>query len=163
MLRRGILLCAGLLLLPNLPVNYLEIREGELLRFAAPLSAGTPFYTSIIHSVQLTPVVDDYRVVAGKLWTWEERVQSHNAGLPFDAPAHGSFVVDPPWMIVRGGRYVHEALAYRVGTEALGRNVWHLPPFPQIDAYAVLPSRRVVFSAGVRRLSDAPVVGFEAD
>lgn len=147
-------------LIPNLPVNYLRIHDGGATLYAAPVRSGAPFVTEYEHSVQLTPVIDEYRIVQGRIWSWEERVQSHNAGLPFDAPTRGRFVMSPPWMIVRGGEIGMERIAYRVGTAELGKNKWRLSPFDEIVAYEVLPSRRVFIEASGARLGDAACVGF---
>ena len=156
-----ILVCCGFLY-PRLPVNYLEIAGKGGVLFAAPLSSGSPFITEYIHSVQLTPVVDEYRIVQGKIWIWEERVQSHNAGLPFAPPDNGRFIVDAPWMIVQGGRRFERRMVYRVGTEELGRNIWRLPPFEDIEAYEKFPSKRVFFETSIKKLSEAPLIGWQS-
>jgi hypothetical protein len=148
-------------LVPNVPVNCLEIVGRDGVLFSAPLPNGAAFVTSYIHSVQLTPVIDEYRILQGRIWTWEERVQSHNAGLPFAAPKHGRFIMAPPWMVVQGGRRAEQTIAYRVGTEKLGRNTWALPPFTETAAYARFPSERVFFRASIKRLSEVPVKGWE--
>lgn len=147
-------------LLPNLPVNCLSIGDGRTTLFSAPVSLGAPFVTEYVHSVQLTPVIDEYRILQGRLWSWEERVQSHNAGLPYDAPPRGRFILAPPWMIVRGGGIGTERIVYRIGTAELGRNLWRLPPYEDIEAYAILPSARVFIETSVERLKDAMVRGF---
>jgi len=66
-------------------------RNGDII-FESPTALGHEFTTRYIHSVELTPVEDEYRILGGKLWTWEERVRSTNAGLPFDRPEHGRFI-----------------------------------------------------------------------
>ena len=88
----------------------------------APL--GQEVWTQYIHSVERTPVLDCYRVVNGRIWSWREYVRSHNAGLPFQKPVFGRFVMDAPWMIVEGGRHAWERLALRVGNAELGRNAF---------------------------------------
>lgn len=148
-------------LLPAWPVNYFEIAtadEEERVVLAGPTANGGSFVTSYIHSVQLSPVIDDYRIVGGTIWSWEERVQSHNAGLPFDAPEHGRFLSDPPWMIVQGGRHTFETIVLRIGDEHFGQNTWHLPPWEEIKIFAKYPGKRMAMRASVRALKDAPVV-----
>jgi hypothetical protein len=157
-----IIVCSAVVIC-HLPIGYLEILDrGEAL-LASPVGMGSPFVTFYVHSLQLTPVIDEYRIIGGEIWTWEERVQSHNAGLPFAAPEHGSFVMAPPWMIVRGGRMAMNRIAYRVGTEELGKNRWALPPFGEIQAYEAYRSKRLTFLASVRKLASAPVIGWKAE
>lgn len=149
-------------LVPNIPVDYIGITDAsssETVVAASPMIGGNAFTTEYIHSVQLTPVIDEYRILQGRIWGWEERVQSHNAGLPFDAPKRGRFVMDPPWMIVRGDGINTDRIAYRVGTADLGNNKWFLPPFEEIKAYERFPSKRVFITSGIRRLASAPVIG----
>jgi hypothetical protein len=155
----AVLVC-GAAILPELPVNYLTISGEQGVVLASPLSGGRPFITAYIHSVQLTPVIDEYRIVQGKIWGWEERVKSHNAGLPFSAPEHGRFIMAPPWMIVQGGRRAEERIAYRVGNAELGRNTWLLPPFGELPAYTLFASNRVYIEASVKKFSDAPLMGW---
>lgn len=150
-------ICAAFLL-PAWPVNYLEIttadEAGEVV-LAAAVVGGDSFVTTYIHSVQLSPVVDDYRVVGGKLWSWEERVLSHNAGLPFAAPEHGRFIFDPPWMIVQGGRHTFETILHRVGNERFGKNTWRLAPWSEIRIFELRPGKKMAIRASVRALKDA--------
>ena len=101
--------------------------QGEALpppvfRELAPL--GQEVWTQYLHSVQLTPVLDCYRIVNGHIWSWREYVQSHSAGLPFQKPPFGRFIMDAPWMIVEGGRQAWKRLALRVGNAELGRNAF---------------------------------------
>lgn len=84
---------------------------------------GLDIENTIVHSVQLTPVVDVYRAQEGKIWAWREKIQSHNAGLPSLKPKRGRFSYDAPWMIVEGGGASWQRIHYRVGTETLGKNV----------------------------------------
>lgn len=148
-------------LLPEWPVNYFEITTAdEVARviLAAPVDNGDSFVTTYIHSVQLSPVIDDYRIVGGTVWSWEERVQSHNAGLPFDAPEHGRFLSDPPWMIVQGGRRTFETIVLRIGDETFGQNTWRLPPRDEIKIFAKHPGKRMAMRASARPLKNAPAV-----
>ena len=140
----------------------MSLYNTDKLIAASPIPNAASFGSSYIHSVQLTPVVDDYRISGGRIRSWEERVMSHNAGLPFDAPRHGRFIVDSPWLIVRGGRMDLGVIAYRVGNEEFGKNRWRLPPFREIEAYKKYPSQRVFISAEIRKLKDAEVVGLAA-
>lgn len=91
-----------------------------LARYPAP--PGFEYRTRILHSVQLTPVEDRYRVVQGRIYGWQERTMSHNAGLPSLRPVRGRFYLESPWMIYEGTGDSFEQLFYRVGTEYLGRN-----------------------------------------
>ena len=159
-IRTMILMSCCLVLIPNMPVNCLELSSGGEVLFAAPLSMGSSFTTVYIHSVQLTPVVDEYKIVQGKIWGWEERIKSHNAGLPFSAPPNGRFLVEPSWMIVQGGRLVKERIIYRVGDEKLGQNTWSLPPFETVKIYEAIPWKRVFIDASVKKLSEAPLIGW---
>jgi hypothetical protein len=147
------------LALLELPVNHLSI-TGDGVLLEAPLGAGAPFVTSYIHSVERTPVIDEYRIVLGRIWSWEELVKSHNAGLPFGAQEHGSFIVGENWMIVRGSRASEETIAYRVGNAELGRNRWRLPPFFIVDAWEKFPSRRVYITASIKKFRDARLTGW---
>ena len=57
--------------------------------FVLPAANGYRFTTGYTHSVELTPVEDEYAVAGGALWNWQERVKSSNAGMPSIAPEHG--------------------------------------------------------------------------
>lgn len=148
-------------LVPCMPVNYIQIDDSENIIAASPVLGGSAFTTEYIHSVQLTPVIDEYRILQGKIWGWEERVQSHNAGLPYDAPQRGRFIVDSPWMIIRGGGVNTDRIAYRIGTSALGKNKWRLAPFDEIKAYEEFPSKRVFITSDIRMLRLAQIIGFQ--
>jgi hypothetical protein len=97
--------------------------------------------TGYIHSVQLTPVEDDYRVLDNMVWLWEERVISHNAGLPTEAPRNGSFFSDRNWMYVRGGRYHWDKVHFRVGDKELGRNWMEITSFSRSCLYELYPGQ----------------------
>jgi hypothetical protein len=160
-LRAAFVFLCGTLLLAELPVNYLSI-TGDGMSLASPVPSGASFTTTYVHSVEKTPVIDMYRIAGGKIWVWEEKVRSHNAGLPFDAPKHGSFIMDSGWMIIRGGRRSMESIAYRVGNAEIGRNTWNLPPY-FVSAYERYPSRRVFMKASVRKFKDAPLIGWQKE
>jgi hypothetical protein len=151
------LLC-GALFLAEMPVNCLYI-TGDGVELTSPLPNGAPFTTTYVHSVERTPVIDEYRIIGGNIWVWEERVKSHNAGLPFSAPEHGSFILNYGWMIVRGGRRSMEKIVYRVGDAEIGENTWRLPPF-HANAFEEYPSRRVFIESSVRKFREAPVKGW---
>jgi hypothetical protein len=153
------LLCAlALLALLLHPVDALLIRfapsavtsetsghDAPLFAASAPL--GQEFATEYIHSVQLTPVQDTYRIVNGRIWSWRERVQSHNAGLPFARPPFGRFRMNPPWMVIEGGRQSWEEIFLRVGNTALGRNVFSYGvEAPRTALYERFPGKRLQLS-----------------
>jgi hypothetical protein len=159
------LLCAlALLTLLLHPVDALLIRfapsavtseasghDAPLFAASAPL--GQEFSTEYIHSVQLTPVQDTYRIVNGRIWSWQERVQSHNAGLPFARPPFGRFRMDSPWMIIEGGRQSWESLFLRVGNTALGRNLFSYGAEEARTAlYESFPGKRLQLSIERRSL-----------
>ncbi|GHV29934.1 hypothetical protein FACS1894167_09950 [Synergistales bacterium] len=136
--------------------------DGRVI-LSAPMRMGELFTAEYIHSVQLTPVVDEYAVLQGRIWGWRELTMSHNAGLPFAEPEHGRFVSDAPWMIIQGGRRAEERIAYRVGTSKFGRNVWLLPPFGEIWIHEKIPSRRVFIEASVKRSGSAAAINQTAE
>lgn len=92
--------------------------------FAAVSPLGQEFHTGYMHSVQRTPVLDTYRIGGGRIWSWREYVQSHNAGLPFQAPPFGRFHMRHPWMVIEGGRQAWPRIVLRAGNAELGRNVF---------------------------------------
>lgn len=134
------------------PVYQFNVQSGDKVLFSYPVSSGQILHTGYIHSVQLTPVEDDYRILNSRLWLWEERVVSHNAGLPFDAPSNGSFFSDDRWMYIRGGRYNWHKVNLRVGDADLGRNWMKLDPFCTTNLYEFLPGRLLQLSVGERPL-----------
>ena len=134
------------------PVDILEIRlaappssEEQTLVFSAPAPLGFACQTRMLHSVQLTPVIDVYRVQEGRIWAWQERIMSHNAGLPSLAPRRGRFISDPPWMIMEGGGVSWREIYYRVGTEHSGRNELCAPPGAWADLWRLFPGQRLIF------------------
>ena len=110
-------------------MDTLEISEQNNGRslYAAAMPLGSRFGTRIIHSVQLTPVIDIYRVQQGEIWGWREAIRSHNAGLPSQTPEKGRFYHSGDWMILEGAGYSWPRIFYRVGSEALGRNQIIIP------------------------------------
>lgn len=134
------------------PMDFLEIthtapepngESGVFLR--APALLGRDVCSRIVHSVQLTPVIDIYRVQEGRIWFWREKIMSHGAGLPSEKPARGRFIHDPPWMIVEGGGMSQNTLIYRVGTEHLGKNELRVFALPSRELWREIPGKRLVF------------------
>ena len=127
------------------PVQNLAILQEKEGLFSQPVRIGEKIYTGYIHSVQLTPVEDEYKVVDNLLWLWEERVVSHNAGLPTQAPRNGTFSQDDRWMYLRGGRYNWPSIHLRVGDNLLGRNWLTLGKTDQNLLYEMFPGKRLTF------------------
>lgn len=109
-----------------------------------PLYPGESFEMEYIHSVQLCPVVDRYYADARRLWLWEERTQSTNAGLPTEAPPRGRFVHEPPWYRYIGGGRSFESIVLRVGDARFGRNTLTLPSGEVLPLFELYPGRRLV-------------------
>lgn len=116
----------------------------KLLSF--PLYLGDTFRTEYIHSVQLCPVVDIYQADKRRIWLWEERTQSTNAGLPTEAPPRGRFVHFPPWYRYIGGGRAFGSFHLRVGDEHVGRNILTLPSGRVLPLFGLHPGRRLTFS-----------------
>jgi hypothetical protein len=146
---------------PYMPVNHFTATGREKLLFSCAMPNGYPFVTTYIHSLQLTPVKDDYRFSGGKIWQWEEWTQSHNAGLPSVTPPHAMLILSPPWMINRGGRAAFGVIYYRAGTERFGRNVWSLAPWDDINIYEKYPSYRIALETKIKPFKDAALRGFD--
>ncbi|HRS48346.1 MAG: DUF1850 domain-containing protein [Thermovirgaceae bacterium] len=151
------MLLSAALFMACAPVWNLEISSGEGVLLSSPMPVGFPFTTRYIHSVEKTPVEDDYRVVGGMIWAWEERVVSHNAGLPVVTPRNGRLVSDGEWFRFRGGRNRWGRFYYRVGDERLGRNILLLPGRSPVshELFRFFPSQRMEFSIGTRPLWEA--------
>ena len=130
-----------------LPVLVLRDSSGKTLhRFY--LSPGDSFTLRFIHSVEKTPVEDEYRGVNGRIRLWEERTVSHNAGLPTEAPRNGRFIMGQSWMHVRGGGYSFPLVRYRVGNGSLGRNLLLLPGGGIMNLFEKYPLSVIEFSIG---------------
>lgn len=132
------------------PVDVLEISGQrnatvDLIRLPVPLDQS--FVATYIHSVQKTPVEDEYLIRGHRLWQWEERFVSHNAGLPVDVPRNGAYLERRDWMVIRGGRTFFDPLFYRVGSEFLGRNRLTVPGYGEWALYLLWPGERLVFQA----------------
>ena len=136
-------------------VFQLEGPEGKLI-FQSPVSLGHRFTTRYIHSVELTPVEDEYKVAGGLLWTWEERVRSTNAGLPFDRPRYGRFIDTGEWMIFQGGRMAWKEYYYRIGNNKIGRNQVMLEPFGRRNFFELFAGERLVV-----RIRKMPLISAE--
>jgi hypothetical protein len=144
-----------------MPVNYFTITGRGRLLFSTPAPNGYSFATTYIHSLELTPVKDDYRFIGGKIWIWEEWTRSYNAGLPSVITPHSRFLMSPPWMITRGGRKSSNLIYYRVGTEKFGRNLWRLEPWEEINIFEKYPSYRMAFEATITPLGQTTLTGFD--
>ena len=121
-------------------------KEEPLPLFSAAAPLGRGYETRIIHSVQLTPVVDRYRILEGRIWGWQELVLSHNAGLPFARPERGRFGYLGPWMLVEGGGASWSELRYRVGTEHLGKNAFYYPSVGVAQLWRDAPGQALTFT-----------------
>ncbi|HCR38629.1 MAG TPA: hypothetical protein DIV80_04035 [Synergistaceae bacterium] len=152
-----------LLFLIFTPVWVLTVSDGGRKILSRPSLLGYPFITRYIHSVEKTPVEDEYRVVGGRIWGWEERVVSQNAGLPIVVPRNGRLIVDGEWFRFRGGRSSWDRFYYRVGDERLGRNTLILPlEIPAIlELFRLFPSRRLEISVRAEPLGWVHSQGWE--
>ena len=121
-------------------------REGKVL-FSAPSPFGGHFITTYVHSVELTLVEDEYILLDGKIWVWQERVKSSNAGIPCLPPEHGRFIQTKEWLIFQGGRKSWEKYYLRVGNEKFGRNELILSPYGRADLFKTFPGIRLTVSA----------------
>lgn len=130
-----------------LPALILRNSTGKILH-RLYLSPGDSFTLRYIHSVEKTPVEDEYRGVNGRIRLWEERTVSHNAGLPTEAPRNGRFIMGKKWMHVRGGGYSFPLIRYRVGNETMGRNILILSGSKKIDLFKKYPLSVIEFSIG---------------
>ena len=130
-----------------LPALILRDSSGSIL-YKFYISPGDSFTLRFIHSVENTPVEDEYRGVNGRIRLWEERTVSHNAGLPSEAPRNGRFIMGPDWMHVRGGGQSLALMRYRVGNKDLGRNILILSERNKISLFEKHPLSVIEFSIG---------------
>lgn len=130
--------------------------KGELI-FSAPAANGNKFTTRYIHSVELTPVEDEYRIINGSIWLWEERVRSSNAGLPSIRPARGRFIHSSEWFIYQGGRYSMSSYYYRVGDEHFGLNQVTFEPFGCNDFYRTFKGERLLVTVKPSNMLNARI------
>lgn len=126
-----------------------------------PAPVGAVFIAKYIHSVEKTPVEDEYRVTGGRIWVWEERVVSQNAGLPFIKPRNGRLIADGEWFRFRGGRSSMQTIFYRVGDNRTGRNVLvFFSPHPwEYEAFRLFPGKRLRLSVKITPLACAIIRG----
>ena len=157
------MILSALLFLYFVPVWVLTLSDGEISLLSRPSILGYPFITRYVHSVERTPVEDEYRVVGGRIWGGAERVDSQHAGLPIVVPRNGCLVVEGEWWWVWGGRSSWERFYYRVGDESLGRNTLILPlEFPPvIELFRLYPSRRLEISVRAEPLGGVDLRGWE--
>ena len=99
----------------------------------------------------MTPVEDEYHILDGRLWAWEERVRSTNAGLPFERPQRGKFIDNGKWMIFQGGRMSWKEYYYRIGDNKLGLNQVVFAPFGMRNFYEIFTGELLVV-----RISKSP-------
>ena len=130
-------------------VDFFQIydKKGSLI-FSSPAAVGHKFYTRYIHSVELTPVEDDYIVVDGKLWSWEERVRSSKAGMPSMLPTQGRFFEDDQWMTYQGGRISWNRYYYRIGDKRFGLNQASFEPFGRRNIFSIYPGQCLTVKIG---------------
>lgn len=133
---------------------YALSEDGELV-FATPAANGNRFTTRYIHSVEGTPVEDEYRITDGMIWMWEERVRSTNAGLPFAKPAKGRFITTDEWLIYQGGRNSVTDYYYRIGDQHFGLNQVNFDPYGLCDLYKIYKGERLRISVRVKNLAFA--------
>jgi hypothetical protein len=124
------------------PVRVFRL-ESSRARAGFPVPLGQILRSRFIHSVQLSPVEDDYIVTARGLWTLEERTRTFSAGLPTEAPRNGAFLVTREGYTVLDRRRV-DPLFYRVGNGRLGRNTltW-MPPGGAVPVFLLVPGARL--------------------
>jgi hypothetical protein len=136
----GVFLAAAVLLSLSGLVSVVEfVNEAGEVVLSFPVYPGNSFSTEYIHSVQLCPVIDEYYVAGGKIWLWEERTQSTNAGLPTEAPRLGRFIHSAPWYRYIGGRRAFDSIRLRVGDAQMGRNALVLPSGGRVELYKRFP------------------------
>lgn len=134
-------LSAFFLLCAPVPVLQIAPPGGNFLRQVAPV--GQSFVLRYIHSVERTPVEDEYTVSNGTFWQWEERVRSHNAGLPLEPSETGKFFSGKDWFRFRGGRQSFEVLFLRVGDAERGKNELDVFGVGKWELYKRYPGERL--------------------
>jgi hypothetical protein len=116
------------------------LRTQDQKIWSAPVPSGTRIVTGFVHSVEKTPVEDVYIVSGGRIWLWEERFRSHNAGLPTEPPKHGRFLLHKDWMIVQGSSYEWETLRVRIGDSQIGKNWFSSTMTGKLDLFQTIPN-----------------------
>ncbi len=126
-------------------VDFFQVLDnGNRMLFSSPSAVGHKFTTRYIHSVELTPVEDEYYIVGGRLWAWEERVRSSKAGMPSVRPENGRYIETEKWMIFQGGRISWNEYYYRIGNDKLGLNQAMFEPYGLRNFYKIFPGKRLV-------------------
>jgi hypothetical protein len=125
------------------PVPFFVVTNVDTVLLAYPILPEQHIITRYVHSVELTPVEDVYVTRGGVLWQWEERVKSHNAGLPVAPSRNGRFLVREGWFVFQGGRARFPTIQYRVGTAEFGANELFLPPSIMLKLYEKVPQRKL--------------------
>jgi hypothetical protein len=146
---------------PSLPVNYFTASSRGKIILASPAPNAYPFFTEYAHSFQLTPVIDDYRLVNGKIWGWEERTQPRGAAPPSLPSPNPRLTISPPWMIIRGRRNETSLINYRVGNARFGRDLWRFDPWDTINIFEIYPLFSLSLESGIVPFKEAPVRGFD--
>lgn len=139
----GVLVCVFLFFIP---VPFFIVTDANGLLLACPVLPEQFITTRYIHSVERTPVEDSYSIRGTHLWQWEERVKSHNAGLPVAPSRNGRFLTRDEWFVFQGGRARFSVIYYRVGNERFGVNELLLPPSTVVKLYEKVPGERLSFS-----------------
>jgi hypothetical protein len=130
------------------PVDALIVRDDDgqiVFREAMPLGSG--FATRYIHSLELSPVEDEYVAQDGLIRQWRSRVRSHNAGMPSLAPDRGRMYMDPHWIVFEGAIITLTDFSLRVGNETVGQNHLRIGGSAWQPLYRSFPGKRLHFSA----------------
>ena len=147
----GLVLLALLAALPSVlfwPVDTLIFRDDDgqvVIREAMPQGRG--FATRFIHSLELSPVEDEYVVQDGLIRQWRSRIQTHNAGMPILTLARGRVYMAPPWFVFEGAIISLAGFPLRVGNESLGRNYLRIGRNPWQPLYRTFPDKRLHLAA----------------
>jgi hypothetical protein len=130
------------------PVDALILRgDDEKIVFHEAILPGRGFATRYTHSLELSPVEDEYIVQNGLIRQWRSRIQSHSAGLPILTLARGRVYMEPPWIVFEGAIISFTDFYLRVGTESLGRNYLRIGAAPWLPLYRDFPGKRLHFIA----------------
>ena len=89
----------------------------------------------------------EYAAADGRIWPWQERVKSSNAGMPSLKPERGLYINSPEWLIFQGGRTASEQFFLRVGNSKFGRNRLMIPPFGETSLFELYPGKRIAVAA----------------
>lgn len=132
--------------------NFLIFNGAGDLVLSATAANGNKFTTRYIHSVELTPIEDEYRIVDGKIWMWEERVRSSGAGLPSMRPKNGRFLASGGWLIYQGSRNPVSQYYYRIGNQYFGLNQADFAPFGRKDFYKIYTGEKLLVKVEAKSL-----------